>query len=319
MGGLSRYLLEKAQSNDSGLDLSPATLQTLVHPIRTSNSSSSSLNVRNLFESSASSSEESPLNHAALQPVIDHPSNHHAAASNLSVSKSILSEQSHNASETTIIEKTLTDDQSSKDVSNATTRKDPLCPIYENDERRKATSTKESISNGKSHAPGNPTPTFHHPDNVTPKDRGFHVPYAQSVHQDNKTKSRTSNGYNENNDPYNTPAARSYSGQVGYQHHQNNRSFPSSDVAAVIPSLPSGSSVTADQNRKTTMQTPRPKSCKKKQPVPSSTKKPTGSGWKFLSEHVKDQEFLILKQLGKGGCGEVQLVRDHKILYLYAS
>jgi len=38
-----------------------------------------------------------------------------------------------------------------------------------------------------------------------------------------------------------------------------------------------------------------------------STKKPS-SGWRFPTERVKEKEYLIMKQIGKGGCGEVSLV-----------
>lgn len=67
----------------------------------------------------------------------------------------------------------------------------------------------------------------------------------------------------------------------------------------------------------TTGPTGKSKSAKKKAPAsasaPPSTKKQ--SGWKFLSEQVRKKEFLILEQLGKGGCGEVTLVSTRRKIY----
>lgn len=323
LGGLSRYLLEKAQSNDSGLDLSPATLQTLVHPLRTSNSSSSSLHVRSLFESPASSSEESPqYSGAVLKAETSLDSFAIPPPSTPVVSRSVLSEQSHNSSETTVIEKTLTDEQSSKDVINISKR-DHLEPIQENKSTKtKSTYNTSTISN--SSVTGKPpTGSIHHrphpnPDDVTPNDRGFQVPYAYQSQQDTKSRQRYSNSNNENADPggavaYSTnEGARSQQFSSYQQGHQKNNSFPSADITHCISSAgavaPPPMATPAKTSHKAAMQTPKPKSCKKKAAVPSSAKKPAVSGWKFLSEHIQNKEFLILEQLGRGGCGEVSHV-----------
>ncbi|ODN02288.1 Dual specificity protein kinase Ttk [Orchesella cincta] len=288
LGGLSRYLMEKVQSNDSGLDLSPGTLQTLVHPIRTSGSSTSSLQSRALFESSASC-DESPL-------PTDSKCNTEPAPTPL-VSRSILSEQSHNSSETTVIEKTLTDDTTSKTEN---LKKEQLGVI----QKKSVTDKQEDylVPRARPYQCSQPTRNPN-PDDITPKSRGHHgltVPYSQQKN----SRQQQYQSRNENTDPANS--------SLNYVHHPNSNSVSSScDVAAVIahPSI-------GDHHARKALNTPIaiPKTCKKK--VPTSAKKQTG--WKFLSEHVKGKEYLIIKQLGKGGCGEVSLVIEKDSRKLYA-
>ncbi|CAL8072740.1 unnamed protein product [Orchesella dallaii] len=292
LGGLSRYLMEKVQSNDSGLDLSPGTLQNLVHPLRTSGASSSSLNARALFESSASS-DESPL--PAESKCKTEP-----APSSL-ISRSVLSEQSHNSSETTVIEKTLTDDTNSKIDTNL--KQEHLDPIKETPVSNKVDEyvVPHSRPFHQSQPLRNPNP-----DDITPKSRGRgHHGLTIAYSQQQNSRQQNQRSRNENINPANSPFIGSHD-----VHHSNNNSVSSvCDVAAVIPPPNIG-----DQHARKVSHTPLPKSCKKKQPA--SAKKQTG--WKFLSEHVKGKEYLIIKQLGKGGCGEVSLVIEKDTRKLYA-
>lgn len=278
------------------MDLSPATLQTLVHPLRSSNSSTSSLHVRTLFESPASS-DESP------QPEIANTGSIRSADSshqNINASRSALSEQSHNSSEqSTIIENTLTDDNTSKNFNN----KNSLQPQTErSDVLKEATN---ASCNGKTQ---NQDSRTHHrsnknADNSTSKGVEFQIPCYNQNESKIKRSSVTNNVENTDPTESNQPIVCTPSGAGNNLSSRHYDSFSSSDVAAVIPpNVPASNEYT----RKVAHQTPKPKSCRKKPPLPTLPKKQ--AGWKFLSEHVQNKEFLILQQLGKGGCGEVSLV-----------
>lgn len=92
----------------------------------------------------------------------------------------------------------------------------------------------------------------------------------------------------------------------------------SNSVAAVIPTpKPKSKYPSGDNNRSAKKSLTTPKSnvapagqLMKQRSLPSlKEKKPVATvGWKFSSEQVQGKEYLIIKQLGKGGCGEVLLV-----------
>ncbi|OXA59956.1 Dual specificity protein kinase Ttk [Folsomia candida] len=102
----------------------------------------------------------------------------------------------------------------------------------------------------------------------------------------------------------------------------NNNTFP--EVAAVIPTpkskYPSGDC--QPKSVKKNLNTPKTNTVLSNHAIKqkgSIKKPPAGSGgWKFSSEHVQGKEYLIINQLGKGGCGEVLLVIEKDKRELFA-
>jgi hypothetical protein len=113
-----------------------------------------------------------------------------------------------------------------------------------------------------------------------------------------------------------TATGRNSCGGSSNNHNTNNSLSSIPEMAAIIPSGK------VNSGGKTFNGTPinsnngpgnrGGKSTKKMSGSESSSKRKKtgggGSGWKFNSEHVRDTEYLVIKVLGKGGCGEVSLV-----------
>lgn len=61
-----------------------------------------------------------------------------------------------------------------------------------------------------------------------------------------------------------------------------------------------------------------PLSVTSKQRQQNRSAKKSNSGWRFATETVEDKEYLVMKQLGKGGCGEVSLVSRSRLYFASA-
>lgn len=139
--------------------------------------------------------------------------------------------------------------------------------------------------------------------------------------KDNPTESSSPPNTNTDGDQ----ATRTSSGSRGSGGGDTeNYSSSLREIAAVIPTPKpkvknpsSGGSSSGDGNSRTlkkVVHTPNVHGApsapiSKQKSLPCLKEKKPGVGWKFSSEHVQGKEYLIIKQLGKGGCGEVLLVR----------